>query len=123
MNPEYNDYIPEITISLKRGIEEKIKITGSRSADTLFRKFITEDTIECYEQMVVLFLNRSNESVAWFKISQGGLTGTVVDVRLIFSVALKALATSIILCHNHPSGNVQPSEADRKITRAVRDGG
>jgi len=56
-------------------------------------------------------------------ISEGGLSGTVVDVRLILATALKAGASSMILCHNHPSGNLKPSEADYKITQKIKDAG
>lgn len=120
---EYKDFIPEIRISLKKSSEHCEKITGSRDAARLFHLFIPDDTIECYEQMVCLFLNRANNTIAWFKVSQGGITGTVIDSRIIFATGLKALATSIILCHNHPSGNIEPSENDKKITRQIRDAG
>nr|MBD3623411.1 JAB domain-containing protein [Sunxiuqinia sp.] len=56
-----------------------------------------------------------------FMISQGGVTGTVIDVKLILKVALEKLACSLILCHNHPSGNMMASEADKKVTKKIRD--
>ena len=68
-------------------------------------------------------MNKANRVLGISKISEGGLSGTVVDPKRIFQVALKANATSIIMAHNHPSGNVQPSEADLKITRKCRDAG
>ncbi len=55
-----------------------------------------------------------------YQLSKGGITGTIADVRLILSVALKTLATGLILAHNHPSGNLKPSEADKKITNKIR---
>jgi DNA repair protein RadC len=66
--------------------------------------------------MFAVFLNRSNNTIGFFRVSQGGLSGTVIDIRLILKTALESLAHSIIICHNHPSGNIQPSEADRQIT-------
>ena len=123
MEKVYKGFIPEISITLKRGAEHKCKITGSKDAAELFRLFIDEDTIECYEQSVVLYLNRANNTIGWFKVSQGGLAGTVIDVRLIFATGLGMLSTSMILCHNHPSGNLNPSEQDAKITRQVKEAG
>ncbi len=74
-----------------------------------------------YEEFWVVFLNRSNKVISKQKISQGGITGTVTDIRLILKLALDKLATSLILCHNHPSGNLQPSEADISITRKLKE--
>ena len=69
----------------------------------------------------MIYLNRSNKVIHKSKISQGGITGTVTDIRLILKTALDNLATSMILCHNHPSGNLQPSEADISITRRLKE--
>jgi DNA repair protein RadC len=79
--------------------------------------------IDYCESFCVMLLNRSNKVLGIRKISEGGIAGTVVDVRLIFSTALKGMATSIICLHNHPSGNLTPSDADLSITRKIRDGG
>ncbi len=68
-------------------------------------------------------LNRQNQVLGCHQISKGGMTGTVVDVRVVFQVALKSCATSIILGHNHPSGNLDPSDADKKITRQLSEAG
>ena len=72
-----------------------------------------------HEEFWVLLLNRSNSVITKFKISQGGISGTVIDVRLILKPAIDNLASSIILCHNHPSGNTLPSDADEKITKKI----
>ena len=74
-----------------------------------------------HEEFWVLFLNRQNKVIDKKKLSQGGITGTVIDVRLVLKLALEKHSTSLILCHNHPSGNLEPSEADRKITRQLKD--
>lgn len=79
--------------------------------------------IDYCESFCIMLLNRSNKVLGIRKISDGGIAGTLVDVRIIFSTALKGMATSIICLHNHPSGNLQPSEADLKVTRKIRDGG
>ncbi len=74
-----------------------------------------------HEEFWVLLLNRSNKVITKFKISQGGVSGTVIDVRIILKPAIENLASSIVLCHNHPSGNIYPSEADEKITDKVSE--
>lgn len=71
----------------------------------------------------MLFLNRANKVLGYYLISVGGITGTVVDTRSIFQTALKANACSIILAHNHPSGNPLPSDADKLITRKLKEAG
>jgi DNA repair protein RadC len=94
------------------------KITGSADAFRLMHPILSDLP---YEEFWVLFLNRSNKMISKSKISQGGITGTVTDIRLILKTALDQLATSIILCHNHPSGNLQPSDADISITRRLKE--
>ncbi|MDB4334780.1 DNA repair protein RadC [bacterium] len=76
-----------------------------------------------YEEFWVLLLNRANKIIGSQKISQGGLSGTVIDVRLIMKNALDQLACSMILCHNHPSGNTRPSESDISITKKIKAAG
>jgi len=76
-----------------------------------------------YETFWVLLLNRSNKIIKGKRISEGGISGTVVDMRIIFKFAIENLASSVILCHNHPSGSVRPSNADIELTRKIRDGG
>lgn len=74
-----------------------------------------------YEEFWLIYLNRSNRIISRLKISQGGISGTITDVRLIMKKALELLASSIIICHNHPSGNSEPSEADKRITAKIKD--
>lgn len=85
--------------------------------------FWDKDKIEFVEQFQVVLLNRANRILGICKISEGGLSGTVVDPKLIFSCALKANASSIILAHNHPSGNLNPSESDRHLTKKLVSAG
>jgi len=72
---------------------------------------------------MVMYLNRANRCLGVFPASIGGITGTVADVRLILSVALKIVATSILISHNHPSGNLKPSTADIDLTYKIKEGG
>jgi DNA repair protein RadC len=71
----------------------------------------------------MLMLNRQNQVLGWYQISKGGMTGAVIDVRVVYQVALKACATSIIMAHNHPSGNLDTSDADRRITNQIKQAG
>jgi DNA repair protein RadC len=102
----------------KAEIQDKIRITGSQDVYSLFQPVLCD---LAHEEFWVLLLNRANRVIDYKRISQGGISGTVIDVRIILKNALDRLASAIILCHNHPSGNLKPSEADRKITSKIRD--
>ncbi|MGB0166792.1 MAG: JAB domain-containing protein, partial [Luteibaculum sp.] len=74
-----------------------------------------------HEEFYLLLLNRSNRVTEKLRLSVGGVTGTVVDMRLLVKPALLALASGVILAHNHPSGNLRPSEADRRLTQKAKE--
>jgi DNA repair protein RadC len=76
-----------------------------------------------HEEFWIICLNRNNRFISKHKISSGGIAGTIADMKMIFNIALKELASSIILCHNHPSGNNQPSESDKILTKKAIEGG
>lgn len=76
-----------------------------------------------YEEFWIIFLNRSNRVISRMKLSQGGVSGTVTDVRMVMKKAIECLASGIIVCHNHPSGNLNPSESDSKITQKIKEAG
>jgi len=76
-----------------------------------------------YEEFWILLLNRSNRIIGKYNISKGGVNGTVTDSRIIFKFAIENLASSIVLCHNHPSGNYDPSDEDVKLTKKLRESG
>ena len=76
-----------------------------------------------HEEFWIICLNRNNRFISKHKISSGGVSGTVADMKMIFNIAIKELASAIILCHNHPSGNLNPSEMDLKLTRNAREAG
>jgi DNA repair protein RadC len=96
--------------------QDKIRISGSQDVYQLFHPMIGD---LAHEEFWVLLLNRSNRVIDNIRISQGGISGTVIDVRLILKNALDRLASSLILCHNHPSGNLTPSDADQRITSKI----
>lgn len=100
--------------------EEKLKVITSSDAASIFKPLLSDLP---HEEFWVLFLNRNNLLIDKEMVSQGGVSGTVIDVRIILKKALEKLACSIILCHNHPSGNLVPSEADKEITRKIKEAG
>jgi DNA repair protein RadC len=98
----------------------KEKITSSNESFKFIKQFYKDD-IEIFESVFILLLNNANQTIGYAKISQGGITGTVVDVRLVAKYAVESLASGIILAHNHPSGNLNPSNADIEITQKVKN--
>jgi DNA repair protein RadC len=98
-----------------------VKITTPDQAADFIRQFYFDD-IEIFESFFILLLNQTNKTIGYAKISQGGISGTVVDVRIIAKYAIEALATSVILAHNHPSGNLTPSHSDISITEKIKAG-
>jgi len=98
----------------------KNKISKSQDAFEIFHSLMGDLP---YEEFWLLLLNRANRVVRKVKISEGGVSGTVVDPKKIFQICLEQHATSIILGHNHPSGTITPSEADNKITKKIKDCG
>ena len=96
----------------------KKKITGSKDAADYFQPLLGDLN---HEEFWILMLDRGNKILDNFRISSGGISGTVIDVRIILKAAIEKHASSIILCHNHPSGTMQASDADLKITRKIAD--
>ena len=97
---------------------ENQQIRGSNDAANYIRPLIGDLH---HEEFWVMYLNRRNSIIFSNKLSQGGMTGTVIDVRLVLKSALEKYATSMIFAHNHPSGNLDPSDADKKITRQLKE--
>jgi DNA repair protein RadC len=96
---------------------EKMPVKSSETVFNLFHPLMGD--LE-HEEFWLLMLNRANRVLGRYKVSQGGLSGTVIDTRIILKKALDNLASSIIVCHNHPSGNMQPSDSDVKITGKLK---
>jgi len=96
----------------------KSQIKGSKDAADFFQPVLGDLN---HEEFWVMLLNRGNKILDTFMVSQGGISGTIIDVRLILKRALEKLASSIILCHNHPSGTLMTSDADRKITGKIKE--
>ncbi|MGO4770884.1 RadC family protein [Flavobacterium sp. W22_SRS_FK3] len=117
--------VSEIELSYKTRVKaiDRPKITSSVEAYNITMQLWNANTIEFFEESKILLLNNSNKVLGVYTISSGGISGTLVDLRLIFAAALKANATGIILIHNHPSGQLIASEADKAITRKVKEAG
>jgi DNA repair protein RadC len=96
------------------------QIRSSKDVSDIFQPLLSD---LLHEEFWILFLNRSNKVINRMKLSQGGISGTVTDVRLVMKKAIECLASGIIVCHNHPSGNLNPSESDIKITQKIKEAG
>lgn len=114
--------VAEISVSYRPAIANKPVIVCSLDAYVLFKPFFDECTIHLQESFMVMYLNRASRVLGIYPMSKGGITGTVADIRLILSIALKTAATGIILAHNHPSGNMKSSQADLDLTTRIKDG-
>lgn len=117
--------VSEVVLSYKSQVAPSLrpKVGSSKEASEILRENWDAGRIEFQEQFKVLLLNRANRAIGICEISSGGVSGTVADPKLIFAAALKACASSIIVAHNHPSGNLTPSQSDIDLTRKLREAG
>lgn len=116
----FNAQLAEIKVSYSHKIKpsELKALTSSRDAyENLLS--IWDDQLEHIECFYLLLLSRSNRILGYYQLSKGGISGTVADPKCIFQVALKCNASALILAHNHPSGNLKPSEMDIRLTRKL----
>lgn len=97
------------------------RIQSSEDAYLQCLNFLGLDNLAIKEEAVAIFLNRSNRVLGGYKVSSGGITATVVDIRIILAIALKCLASGIILAHTHPSGELNPSRADKELTQKLKE--
>jgi DNA repair protein RadC len=115
----------EIQLVYKSNVKPSLrpKISHSKDAYQVLLESWDDTKIELLEQFKVMFTNRANKVLGIFELSTGGVSGTVADPKLIFAAALKVAASGLILSHNHPSGNLQPSQADIDLTRKIKEAG
>jgi len=116
-----DNVIAEIQVSYSTNSKIRQYISNSHSAYEVLQSSWYAGRMELQEEFKVLLLNRANQVLGIYNLSKGGVSGTVVDLKLLFGVVLKANASGIVICHNHPSGKLVPSEADEKITRKIKD--
>lgn len=119
----FNFNLAEITVNYSTKVKaaDRPKVRCSQDAEKLLRQVFP--SLEHVEYFYIICLNRANQVLGFHQVSKGGLSGTVTDVRVIFQVAIKSNTSGLILAHNHPSGNLQPSEADLKITKKIKEAG
>jgi DNA repair protein RadC len=117
--------VAEVELVYKTNVKasERPKIVTSKDCYDILKRVWNPDKIEMLEEFNVLLLNRANRVIGVFEASMGGITGTVADPRLILAAAIKSLAVSMILAHNHPSGNLTPSRADEDLTLKISAAG
>jgi DNA repair protein RadC len=115
--------IAEIELVYRPAISNKPVVASSSDAYLILKEHYNLNTIALQESFVVLYLNQFNRVIGLLKMTVGGITGTIVDLRILFATALKAAATGIIISHNHPSGNPKPSVLDLKITGQIKEAG
>ncbi|WP_421943237.1 JAB domain-containing protein [Pedobacter sp.] len=117
--------VAEVQVSYKADYkaQERPQINSSNDAYCILLQHWKLGSIELLEEFKVILMNTNNRVLGIVDISVGGVSGTLVDPRIIFAVALKTNSSKIILAHNHPSGNLNPSNADLKITQKLKEGG
>ena len=114
--------VNEIQISYREKLStlKSLSITNSKDVGALLFKNWDPDTIGLHETFKILLLNRSNKVKGIYPLSHGGITGTLVDMRILFAIVLKTLSVGIILAHNHPSGQLKASEPDKQLTKKIQ---
>jgi len=118
---EYKSNLPQIELKYKKSNDtKKVKISSSNDVLLLSKELFNTDTIEINEEVIVLYLNRNNNTIGWIRHTSGGLASSIVDIRLILITALNCVAHGIIMLHNHPSGNINPSDSDKQIVQKLK---
>lgn len=97
-----------------------VKLTCSKDSSNFFRGLFSDD-LEIYESFYIATVNNAMEIVGYAKISQGGTTSTIMDIKIVAKLAIDTMASGIMICHNHPSGNLRPSRNDLEITRKAKE--
>lgn len=113
----------EIQVSYKTNTDEKPVIDSCLTAYHLFLNSWNIDNIEFLEEFKIMYLNQANKVLGLYSLSKGGLNQCTVDIRHIYSIALKINASAILVAHNHPSGNLKPSTEDIAITKQIASAG
>ena len=109
----------KVKVSVTKG--DKVTITSPEKMVEVMRSIFDADTIMWTEEVIMVCLNRANDVVGYYRVSSGGFSGTVLDPRVVMTIALQNASSSIILAHNHPSGNLKPSEGDISITDKIKN--
>jgi len=97
------------------------RVNNLQDMHQFIRQLFNPDQLTIKEECVAVFLNRANKVIGTYQVSSWGITGTVVDIRLVLSVALKTLCSGIVIAHTHPSGNINPSKEDLALTLKLKE--
>ena len=118
---------PEIKLSVKYtkrvSFDEQVQISCSYDSFKILRHCFDIDTFLWKEEFLMLCLNRANKILGFYKVSSGGVAGTLADPKVIYTTALNCNASAIVFAHNHPSGNLKPSSADIDLTKKLKEAG
>lgn len=109
----------DVIYRYKNTLNDRPEIKTAEDALGIFKQLFISEKLGLQEQFVVIYLNRCNKVIGTSNLFVGGISGTVVDMKILLSVGIKLMATSILVSHNHPSGNLQPSDADIKLTKRI----
>lgn len=127
LNSNENFILNELSLSYKRSIQlndpQFQQLNSSKKVSNLLRHIWETDQLEIRESFYLLCFSTSLDLVGYQKISEGGMDSVLVDLRLLFSIALLSRATSIVVAHNHPSGTLMPSNADKVLTKNIVQAG
>ena len=125
MNVSVLNTVAEIELVYKSKVKpsERPRITSTKEAYQILLQTWDANKIEFVEQFKVVLMNRAHRVLGIYELSSGGIAGTVADPKLVFMAALKSNACCLILSHNHPSGNLKPSQADKALTRKISEAG
>ncbi|MFT5306430.1 MAG: DNA repair protein RadC [Chitinophagales bacterium] len=115
--------VASMELGRRRQASNQAKASVVKSSKDIYHLLLADLSDLITEEFWVVFLNHRNKIIGKQKISAGGLTATVVDIRILFKHAIERLATSIILAHNHPSGTLKPSQADIQLTNKIKEAG
>ena len=120
-----DNVLNEIKVRYRRRKIKNLDVVIKNSNDVVkvLKHLYDREGIHFQEEFIAIFLNNANEVIGYQKLSRGGMNATIVDLRILFSLALKTLSSAIIISHNHPSGNLKPSHHDFKLTEKIRDAG
>ena len=110
----------ELYYSLQQRVFDEPELTSSYKAHDYVKQAYDPNSISFKESFVAIALNKANKPLGIIRMSNGGIDSTVVDVRILMAALLKSLATAVILCHNHPSGALRPSDADIRLTSKIK---
>lgn len=111
---------PQLKVKVTATKGDEFYIKNSDDIVQVLRNVFNSDTIQWTEEFIIVCLNRAHKVIGTCKVGLGGFTGVVCDPKVIMTIALQSSATSLILAHNHPSGNLKPSDADRKMTDKIK---